>query len=311
MLQDRETKGLKEKCEKWVKRWRYNGANRRATGLLPEPTGENGHEMPIFQYANYKQLIAAIKANQETCCIKFSSEKQKSRGAILVFRGRVLGVLYGRKNLDGKLFQEEAYPYAIKDISDPETDVTAHVLSESLAVATASLFRGQFGIAGERAVGENAFSQYFDKLIESKMPGCILVHDSEDLAVLAAYIFGGKLVALYSGTEGWLPTTTEVALKKIAERGEVKVTSTLLEVKNIKEVTELTFKLTEVEDCQHQNRAGFGKQSEQASSIKKIRTEESTRRYPTMAGLVSKRGKGLCIEQELLARQRFAQLVLG
>src|ERR1700678_4465190 len=104
MLQSQENKGLHGALTKSAKsaqaaqRPRFNGANRRATGLLPEPSGEHGHEMTTNKYSDYQQFFAALKANQQTCCIKFSSENQKSRGAILIFKGRVLGVIYGRKD---------------------------------------------------------------------------------------------------------------------------------------------------------------------------------------------------------------------
>jgi hypothetical protein len=307
MLQAIGNKDLPARLPKSAQRPPKSGANRRATGLLPEPSGEHGYEMRIDQYANYKQLLAAIKTNKQTCCIKFSSEKQKSRGAILVFQGRILGVFYGRKDLKGKLFHEEGYSHAIKDLSDPETELVCHVLSEPLAIATASLFIGQFGITGEQRVGENAFSECYGNLNRSKMPGCILVHDNEDLAVLVAYLFGGKMIALYSATEGWLPATTQVAFQRMAHRGEVKVTSALLKVEDIKEVTGLTFALSGLDDKREDGRAGNRKQSEQSSSLQK----GAPRRYATTSGLTGKRSKGLCIEQELLARQRFAQLVLG
>jgi hypothetical protein len=311
MLKDQEIKGLQKPLKKSAKRPRHDGANRRATGLLPEPSGEHGHEMPIDQYSNYRQLFADIKANKQTCCIKFNSETQKSRGAILIFQGRILGVLYGRKDLSRKLFHEEAYSHALRDLLDPETELVGHVLSEPLAIATASLFIGQLGISDKQTVGQNAFSESYTSLIDSRMPGCILVHDNENLAVLAAYIFGGKMIALYSGTEGWLPATTQVASQQMSYRGKVKVTSVLLEVENIKEVTDLTFTLSGVDNQREQFRAGLRKQSEQTSSLQKKVAQESTKRYTTTYALSRKRSKWLGIEQGLLARQHFAQLVLG
>ncbi len=311
MLKDQETKDLQEPFKKSAKGQRYHGANRRATGLLPEPSGEHGHEMLIDKNTNYKQLFADIKAKKQTCCIKFNSEKRKSRGAILIFQGRILSVLYGRKDLKRKLFHEEAYAHAITDLLDPETKLVGHVLSEPLAIATASLFIGEFGITDEQTVGQHAFSESYTSLIDSKMPGCILVHDNEDFAVLAAYIFGGTMIALYSGTEGWLPATTQAAFQQISHSGKVKVTTVLLKVENIKEVTELTFTLSGVDNQKEQGLAGFQKQSEQTSSHQKKGTNESPKRYATTYGLSGKKSKWLGVEQGLLARQHFAKLVLG
>ncbi len=278
---------------------RYRGANRRATGLLPEPAGENGHRMAIDKFIDYRQLLIAIRANRQTCCIKFSSEKEKSRGALLVFQGRILGVIYGKKDLDGKLFDDDAYPYAIKDLSDPETEVVGHVLSAPLAVATASLFIGQFGISGELVVGHNAFSECYASLIDSKLPGCILVRDSDDLTVLAAYIYGSKMIGLYSGTDGWLEPTTKAARQTMSEIGQVKVTCTVLKVDNINEVAELTFPLSGLD--------GESESEEDASEG----AEQASKSYSKISGSMRKKSKWLCIEQEVLARERFAEVILG
>jgi hypothetical protein len=311
MLQPSESKGLQKTFTNGAKSPRYNGANRRATGILPEPSGEHGYEMRLDKYTDYKQLLAAIKAHQQTCCIKFSSEKQKSRGAILIFQGRVLGVIYGRKDLVGKLFHEEAYPLAIKDLLDGETEVTAHVLSEALAVATASLFHGQFGVTGEQKVGQNAFSECYANLTESKMPGCILVRDNEELTVFAAYIFGGKMVALYSGMEGWLPATLQVAFQKMAQKDEVKVTSAVLKVGDINEVTGLTFTLSEIGSQTEQRRAEARKQSDQASLMHRRGHTDLTKKDSVRTGFVGRKTNGMTVDLELLLRQRLAHLAMG
>lgn len=308
MTQASENSDLQGTFKKSAKRPRFQGANRRATGLLPEPSGEHGREMPIDKYTDYMQLLAAIKANQQTCCIKFSSEKQKSRGALLIFQGRVLGVIYGRKDLSGKLFHQEAYSHAIKDLADAETEVIVHLLSEPLAVATASLFHGQFGVASEQKVGQNAFSEYYANLTDSKMPGCILVHDQEDLTVFAAYVFGGRMVALYSGTEGWLPATIQVAFQKMAQSSEVKVTSTVLKVDDINEVNELTFALSEIDNKTEQGRAGPRKQGYQTSSLRKKGVDQVTSSDSAQSILVGKKSKGIPGERERLLRQRLGHI---
>jgi hypothetical protein len=267
--------------------------------------------MPIDHSSNHKKLLASIKANQQTCCIKFSSEKEKSRGAILIFQGRVLGVIYGKRGLKGKLFGEEAYSRAIKVLLHPETELIGHLLSEPLALATASLFIGQFGLTSNQTVGENAFSKCHAELTESKLPGCILVHDNEESPVLAAYMFAGKMIALHSGRDCWLPPTPQVAFQKMSHRGEVKVSSTLLKMEDRKELTKLTFVLSGVDDSKKQDRAGLRKRVKQAFSFQTNVADHSPELYHASSNLLRNRTQGLCTEQTLSARQRIAQLVLG
>jgi hypothetical protein len=308
MIDARENNHLQGTFTKPVKRPRYGGANRRATAILPEPSGEHGHEMTVDKYQNYNQLLTAIRANKQTCCVKFSSEKRKSRGAILVFRGQVLGVIYGRKDLNGKIFHQEAYSLALKDLFDQETEVIAHIFSEPLAAATAALFHGQFGVSSEQKVGENAFTEYYQKVTDAKIPGCILVRDKEQLTVFAAYIYNGKMVALYSGTEGWLPATVQVALQKMSQRGEVTVTSAVLKIDDISEVNELTFALSGIEGQIDKGHTGPKKPKEQASSLPSNQSNELSRKDSVPSALVAKKINSVNAERERSLRQRLGGL---
>src|SRR5215470_9812622 len=86
----------------------YSGANRRAINLIPLPVISDGHEIAQTQTVRYHHLLISIEGNQRTCCLKIISPRKKSRAAILIFRGRVVGCLYGRKDLGFQVMQQDA-----------------------------------------------------------------------------------------------------------------------------------------------------------------------------------------------------------
>lgn len=231
----------------------YEGTNRRAIGLLPEANGESSTNIPVSDYPNRQRLLVAIEANQSTCCVKMVSRKQRSRGALLIFRGRVLGAVYGSVNIQGQLFHGPAFASVCKDIIDIDTKVIAYTLPEPLAVATGALFHGQFSQPQVQSPANDAFGTAVRSLAKANMPGCVMVNDEDNIAVLSAYIFGGKIVALYSGREGWLPATLEVAAQQMAKLRNVKVSSAVLQACSIDEVLSLTSSLSGLADRKAQS----------------------------------------------------------
>ncbi len=84
------------------------GANRRAIGLVPVPKEREIHEVNKSNGLKHQQLLVSIEGNHQTCCLRVISPFHKSRAAIMVFRGRVIGCLYGNKRLGHQLFGADA-----------------------------------------------------------------------------------------------------------------------------------------------------------------------------------------------------------
>src|SRR5262249_27081888 len=158
-------------------------------------------------YRNRQQLLLAIEANKSTGCVKIISNKRKSRGALLIFQGRLLGAMYGCTSIQGPLFYDQAFERLLMELSDPDTVVSAYALPESLVIATGALFHGQFREVDQRGGASEAFHSCFRMMTEANMPGCIMISDANNIAVLSVYMFAGKVVGLYSGKEGWLPAS--------------------------------------------------------------------------------------------------------
>src|SRR5580693_1581666 len=122
---------------------KYKGTNRRAISLMPGPALRDTQDIPVSDQTKFRQMLLSIEANQSSCCIKITSPKHKSRGAVLVFRGRVVGCMYGNKRLERQLFGQEAYSCVLADISHQSNVIDAYLLSEDLVLAAASLFNGE------------------------------------------------------------------------------------------------------------------------------------------------------------------------
>ncbi len=225
-----------------------DGKNRRAIGLLPLPGVGQRHEISQSNALRYNQLLISMEGKQSTCCLRIASPKNKSRSAILLFRGRVLGCLYGSKNIDRQLFGEEALERAVADLAAPGNILDAYVLSEELVLAAAALFHGNVLNQSNYMSAEQTLEMASQHLLHSDMPGCIVISSNDNLAACMMYMFGGKIVGVYSFKDGWVQPTYESALHYLHLTPNPTVMASKLTACNVKEVMDLTFSATGLAD---------------------------------------------------------------
>jgi hypothetical protein len=312
MAEIREPNRVKEYLSKSGTHARqYDGTNRRAIALLPEPNGGQSSALPGSDQSNRQRLLLAVEANKTTGCIKVMSNKQKSRGAILVFQGRLLGAMYGSANLQRQLFHNDAYTRLVSELSDPETTVTAYSLPETLAIATGALFHGQFSENQQRGGVREAFSGCLRLLTESSMPGCIMVNDGNNVAILSAFFFGGKIVALYSGREGWLAPSAQEAFQQVAKYQGAKARSAMLQARSMDEVLALTTSLSRHGEENYDAAAAaqmidpsLRVSEQELAQLKGLDKDGQTSRFVS-----GRNSKDALLERELFLREHLSHLV--
>jgi hypothetical protein len=178
--------------------------------------------------------------------------------------------VYGRKLLEHQLFDDNAYSNACVDLVDPDSVVDAFTLADELVIAAAALFHGHpFEVEPQETV-EETFKNHLRVLIESNMPGCIVLSDLNNVAVCLAYVFAGKLVGLYAAPEGWLPPSLAIAFAQVAKHPRVTVTGSMLRARNVNEVFDLTFSLSGLADRSKENWSGLEHQIDQSVRIAKV-----------------------------------------
>lgn len=223
---------------------------RRAIGLVPSPREEcPSREITESERFRYQQVLISVEGKESTCCFKVISPIRRSRAAVLVFRGRVLGCVYGRKDLEGQLFGKEAFRELMEDMASLESVVDTYVLSEQLALAGASLFHGSVFNQPSFYSPKATFDKVYNHLVSTQMPGCIVTRKSpSDQVVGFAYVFGGRLVGVYSYKSGWLDNTYEAATAHLIGNDRLSVSGSKLEASNIEQVHRLTFSLTGIDE---------------------------------------------------------------
>ncbi|MBS2003889.1 MAG: hypothetical protein U0103_10005 [Candidatus Obscuribacterales bacterium] len=244
----KDKRGIQETISKLVSAENNGrGANRRAINLVPLPAVRDAHEIAQSHRIKYHQLLVSIEAKQSTCCIRIVSETSKSRAAILVFRGRVLGCLYGSKFETEQVFGQEAHRLSMSELAKPGNIIDTYLLNEELVLAGGALFHGH-PIEHSGGTAEQIFETVVRNLMHSNSPGCVVINSSTNEALCMVYIFKGQIAGVYSFSEGWVQSTYETALGYVLSDNGVQVMASALAARNIKEVEEMTFSLTGLGD---------------------------------------------------------------
>ncbi|HEY9732714.1 MAG TPA: hypothetical protein V6C89_12425 [Drouetiella sp.] len=248
----KDKRGIQETISKLVSAENNGrGANRRAINLVPLPAVRDAHEIAQSHRIRYHQLLVSIEAKQSTCCIRIISETSKSRAAILVFRGRVLGCLYGSKYEAEQVFGEEAHHRAMSELAKPSNIIDTYLLSEELVLAGGALFHGH-PVEHAGGTAEQIFETVVRNLMYSNAPGCVVVNSENNDALCMVYVFKGQIIGVYSFHEGWVQSTYETAVSYVHSQPNTQVMASALAARNIKEVESMTFSLTGLGDRVHQ-----------------------------------------------------------
>lgn len=226
----------------------YGGANRRAINLLPSPVASQAHDIEQTTQVKYHQLLIDIEGKQRTCCLKIISASRKSRAALLVFRGRVVGSLYGRKALGFHQLQQEAFAESLVDLASPGNILEAYELPEELILAASSLFHGQVIDLNSCLGNEHKLESAAEQILNLGVPGCIVISTASGETLCTIYIFKSRILGVYSSQDGWQQSSLESSLRYLRSAENTKVMASVLAINGLNELYRLSFSLTGLAD---------------------------------------------------------------
>lgn len=190
-------------------------ANRRTIGLLPMPANRQEHELAETDTLRLQNLLLSIESRQISCCIRVFSETKKSRSALLIYRGRLIGSIFGSKGLHNQLAGKEAFSRIMAELVTPGNVIDCYRLSDEMVLASASMFHGGLNTTSSNSSAMEVYPTCANRMITNKRTGCIVVKGGSEFAVCITYFFEGRIIGVYSFAEGWLTPTQTAALNTI------------------------------------------------------------------------------------------------
>lgn len=224
------------------------GATRRATGFMPVAANGSTREVAQTSSLRFHQLLISLEGNQRTGCLRILSPKHKARAAILIYKGRVVGCLYGSRKLDFQCLQHDAHRLALAELAAPGNVLDAYELPEELVLAAASLFNGEVLDTNVGGDASTCFEQTFRAIANSQLPGCIVISNANAEMICMAYIYAGKIIGVFSATDGWISPSFESVQKYVKQNMSLHISASFLPLPENKQPANLGFSLTGLGD---------------------------------------------------------------
>lgn len=201
---------------------------RRTTTMFPE-CRSTIKDVKDTVAVRFHHLVISLEGGQRSGCLKIESPRAKSRSAVLLYRGRVVGCVYGRKNMICKYLAQDAHKCAMSDLASPGNVVEAYELPEEIVLSAASLFCGQPVHLNQAPSPDRVFEQAMGIVVRSGLPGCVVLTSDTNESVCLFYIHNGQVLGVHSAKDGWLSNTKPDFLRQyVRDLGPVRVMGSVL-----------------------------------------------------------------------------------
>lgn len=205
-------------------------ASRRAVNMLPDRP-LLGAKCKVIEttFARCNQLLITLEGNQQTGVLKVINPRTSSRAGVLIFRGRVVGAVYGRKNLRQQVMDADALRCIRTELATSGNFVDSYDVSEPIVLAATSLFYGnvlQF-VENGNAVAKCDWA--LSEIIESGQPGCMVINSLQFKSRSMVYVYDGELAGIRCADSGWLAPNIRSVHKIIQNTiGDLEVSASIL-----------------------------------------------------------------------------------
>lgn len=152
-----------------------------------------------FKIADYdlEWLITDLEGGMRTGCVKASSEDRLSRAAMLLYRGRAVGCIYGCKSMPDTLPTEQSLQTMLTDLSLPETKVMIYDLPENVTLAMSALFLG-YPVTRSDDYDARSYMDYICSWFESKgQTACLAISLKQTMATCLVFIYKGQFCGAF------------------------------------------------------------------------------------------------------------------
>ncbi len=225
-----------------------DGLNRRAMGLIPSAISQQHRKISDAGQTRFHQMLYSLASKQNTCCLKIICPREKARAAVLIFRGKVLGCVFGRKGMSKQLFGQEAFTELCSILTSLDTVVDTYIMPEAVALASGSLFHGSVYNQQIGVDALTAFHMASSHLIQTEMPGCIVVKNSAHQIGGFIYYFGGTIAGVFSFKNGWMKASLDSAVELVQFCKDSCISASKLNARSVEEVEALAFEMTAISE---------------------------------------------------------------
>jgi len=170
---------------------------KRATDLVPPAFDEESQATFTSEEQDIEWLITDIEGGMRTGCVKAISQSAMSRSAALLYKGRAVGCIYGRKQQSENYGTEQSLQIMLQDLEKPDTAIQLYDLPESIVLPMSALFLG-YPVPREENVDARTYMDYMCNWFESKsQTACLAITFPSRSATSLCFIHEGKFCGAF------------------------------------------------------------------------------------------------------------------
>jgi hypothetical protein len=170
---------------------------RRATDLIVPSIDPSLEEQFVMKERGKEWVITDIEGGMRTGCIQIISEKNQTRSAILLYKGRSVGCIFGDKDMGNGVPKELALGHTLKQLEDEDAQIRIYPLTDDITLPLSALF---YGYPVERSDNLDTRS-YLDYLLEwlagKKQTACIAISFATRQVTCLLLVYQGKFTGAF------------------------------------------------------------------------------------------------------------------
>jgi len=170
---------------------------RRAIDLIMPPIDEDSLKTLRIGDYDVEWLITDLEGGMRTGCVKATCESRLSRAAMLLYRGRAVGCIYGSKADPNTKATPESLNLTLQDLESPDTVVSLYDLPEEVTLAMSSLFLGYPVTRKDDYTAREYMDYICDWFKQEQGTATLAISLSNNRGTCLGYIYKGDFVGAF------------------------------------------------------------------------------------------------------------------
>lgn len=163
---------------------------RRAIDIIMPPLKGKPEILRAGDY-DVARLSHDLEHSKLTGCLKSISQQKYSRSAMLLFEGRAVGCIYGKKPQSDPYPTETALQMMLLDMAFPETSLQLYELPLEVVLSMSSLFLG-CPVDKEETSERPQLNTLLQSLKSKKLTACLSLHLNSGSELCFAFVHKGR-----------------------------------------------------------------------------------------------------------------------
>jgi|AGTN01.1.fsa_nt_gi hypothetical protein len=171
---------------------------RRATDLIMPPFDDGKIKtMRIGDY-DLHWLIGDLENDSKTGCLRASCESRLSRSAMLLYKGKSVGCIYGRKIDPTQKPIEISITLMLDDLESPDTVVSIYDLPEPVVVCMSAVFLGTPLERNDTLTTRQYMDQICEQMSKNKTTAALAFSFKTPMNTCIGLVFEGEYIGAFS-----------------------------------------------------------------------------------------------------------------